>query len=184
MLILGLVGLKGSGKGTVASILADRHGGKAYRFSTVLRDILERLDLSQSREHLIHLSETLRREFGENILERALAKDIRLGGADIVILDGIRRVEELAALRSLGNFHLIAIQAPFEIRYQRSANRGENAGENGMTEEAFRRTENASTEITIADVEKQAERIIQNTGTYEELVQKVNDLITELRRQP
>ena len=42
-LIIGLVGRKGSGKGTVAKILKEKYGASVYRFSDVLREILDLL---------------------------------------------------------------------------------------------------------------------------------------------
>ncbi len=172
-LIIGLVGRKGSGKGTVAKILKEHSGATVFRFSDPLRDILTRLHLPIDREHLVATSEILRHRFGEDVLERTLLTDMKKIDADVIVLDGIRRVEELTALTENTRFHLIAINAPIAVRYARSTNRGENHGEQEMTFEAFEKTETASTEMTIAAVEERAEQRIENNGTYEELVQNV-----------
>lgn len=178
--IIGLVGRKGSGKGTVAKLFAERYGAAVFRFSDPLRDVLRRLHLPIDREHLIAASEILRHRFGEDMLQRALLADVKKIDAPLVVLDGIRRVEELAALTAIDGFHLVAIDAPFALRYARSANRGENHGEQEMTLAAFEKTETASTEITLAAVEALAEKHLSNTGTYEELIAAIDALAREI----
>jgi len=42
-IIIGLVGQMASGKGTIAEYLRDKHGADFFTFSTVLRDVLNRL---------------------------------------------------------------------------------------------------------------------------------------------
>jgi dephospho-CoA kinase len=178
--IIGLVGRKGSGKGTVAKLLADRYGAAVFRFSDPLRDILRRLHLPIDREHLVAASEMLREHFGEDILQHTLLRDVKQTPSSLVVLDGVRRVEELPALRASGSFHLIAIDAPLAARYERSANRGENHGEQAMTMAAFEKTETASTETTIAAVEAVADFRLANTGTYEELIAGLDALMARL----
>jgi len=49
-LILGIAGEMGSGKGIIAKHVMEQRGGGTHRFSTILRDILDRVHLEQSRE--------------------------------------------------------------------------------------------------------------------------------------
>ena len=66
-IILGLAGEMASGKGTVAKYAATKYGAKSWRFSTMLRDVLDRLLLEQSRDNLQNLSTVLRQNFGEEL---------------------------------------------------------------------------------------------------------------------
>ncbi len=181
--LIGLVGRKGSGKGTFAKILQDRYGAKVYRYSDVLRHILDQLFLEKRRENLVKLSEALRKEFGEGILKQTMITQVKLDPADLIVIDGIRRLEDLDGLEQLGELRLIAIEAPLETRFERLRNRGENAGESTRTFESFIEMENAPTEVTIADVEKKAWNTIQNTGTYEDLIRKIDRVMNELKQQ-
>jgi dephospho-CoA kinase len=48
-IIFGFTGLMASGKGAAALYLQNRHSARTFRFSTILRDLLKRLDLPEIR---------------------------------------------------------------------------------------------------------------------------------------
>ncbi|HRH32704.1 MAG TPA: hypothetical protein PK720_00950 [bacterium] len=54
-IIIGIVGEMGSGKSTVSKIIQDEYGASKYKFSDILREILELLHLPLSRLNLIDL---------------------------------------------------------------------------------------------------------------------------------
>ncbi|MEO5928106.1 MAG: nucleoside monophosphate kinase [Patescibacteria group bacterium] len=180
-IVIGLVGRKGSGKGTVARLIKDRYGATIYRFSDLLRDILDSLYIDKSRDNLIHLSEILRDGFGQTILRDAMVKQVQQDPSRLVVIDGIRRLDDLSRLDELGDFHLVDVTAPIELRYERIQQRVENAGESTDTMEQFQATETAPTEITIADVEARAQEKIENLGSYDDLATKVDDLVNRIK---
>lgn len=181
-LIIGLVGLPGSGKGTLAKLLQENYGANIFRFSTVLSDILKRLNLKQTRENMIDLSEILRKQFGEDVLAYAIENDAIHADSEIVVVDGVRRLDDLAALEPLPYFKLIAITAPPELRYTRMMSRGEKSGETTMSWETFQQQEQAPTEITIPAVAARAWKTIDNSGTTEELIGQLDDLMVKLKQ--
>jgi dephospho-CoA kinase len=181
-IVIGLVGRKGSGKGTVARLIKDRYGASIYRFSDLLRDILDSLYVEKTRENLIHLSEILRKGFHQGILKDAMIKQVQADPARIIVIDGIRRLDDLLRLDELGDFRLVNITAPVELRYERIQHRGENAGETTDTFEHFKETELAPTEITIADVEGKSQHTIENLGSYDDLAKKVDELVADIKR--
>ena len=75
-LIIGLTGPVASGKGTVKKYIEEKYGAKDCRFSTILRDVLVRIDVPIIRENLQKVSTTLRQLFGEDLLARVIAKDV------------------------------------------------------------------------------------------------------------
>lgn len=182
-IVIGLVGRKGSGKGTVARLIKDRYGASIYRFSDLLRDILDSLYVEKTRENLIHLSEILRKGFHQGILKDAMIKKVQADPARIIVIDGIRRLDDLSRLEELGDFHLVDVTAPVELRYERIQQRGENAGETTDSFENFKLTETAPTEITIADVEAKTQDKIENLGSYDDLVAKVDDLVHRIKQR-
>ncbi len=183
-LVIGLVGRKGSGKGTVAKILKEKYGASIYRFSDVLREILDLLFVGNSRENLINLSEILRNEFGQDVLKNALLKKMENDAAPLIVLDGLRRLGDLDGLKKIGNFQLVSVTVPPEIRYERIKTRGENAGETKQTLESFMKLEKAPTEVTIASVEAQADRTIDNSGSKENLEKQISELMSHLSFRP
>ncbi|MDP3793990.1 MAG: AAA family ATPase [Candidatus Uhrbacteria bacterium] len=179
-LIIGLVGQAGCGKGTVADILREQYGADYTRFSAILGDVLLRIHLEKTRENLIKLSEALRHTFGEDVLSYALEGDVVTSPKDIIVIDGIRRLEDIVALEPLPNFKLVAIDAPPKVRYERMKKRGEKVGEKNMTWEEFLKEEKASTEVTIPGVMARAWKTLSNANTREELETMVHQMMKEL----
>lgn len=183
-LIIGLVGRQGSGKGTAAKILQEKYGASLFRFSAVLGDILDRLALERSRDNLIKLSETLRQTFGEDALSYAIEHEATNTQGEIAVVDGIRRIEDIAALEPLPAFRLVEISAPAKVRFERMKGRGEKTGESGMSWEEFTEQEQAPTEVTIPSVAARAWKAIDNGGSSDELVAKIDAMMDELGITP
>jgi len=183
-LIIGLVGRQGSGKGTVAKILQETYSATLYRFSGILGDILDRISIPKSRDNFVKISEALRHAFGEDVLAYAVEKEITSSDAEIIVVDGIRRPEDIVALEPLPQFTLVNVSVPPKTRFERMKGRGEKAGETTMTWEDFLRVENtAPTEITIPLVEARAQTTIDNSGTEDDLRKKIEELVTALREK-
>ena len=180
-LIIGLVGQQGCGKGTVSKILQEKYGAELFRFSAILNDILGRLSLPQDRNHFIKLSEALRETFGEDVLAYAIERDAVNSKSDIIVIDGIRRPEDIVALEPLPQFKLIEIAAKPEIRFARMQGRGEKHGETERSYEEFLAEEQRSTEVTIPLVAKRAWKTLENDGTVAELETALDVLMHELR---
>jgi len=183
-LILGFVGQAGCGKGTAADLLREKYGAGYFRFSAILGDLLTRLSIEKTRDNFIKMSEAVRKYFGEDILSYAIEKDAVKSDEDIVIIDGIRRLEDVSALEPLPNFKLVAIDVPARQRYERMTHRGEKAGENELTWEQFLEQEKAPTEITIPAVMARAWRTVTNEGSREEFEEKVHKMMKELGFEP
>ncbi len=175
--IIGLVGRQGSGKGTVATYLVEKENAVVFRFSAFLNDVLDLLAIPRSRTNLIKLSTCLRETFGEDALSYAVVKAATSSENPIIVVDGIRRIEDIAALEALPNFTLIEISVPEEIRFERMKNRGEKAGESTMTWEKFKADEEAPTEVTIPQVAERATVHLDNSGTPEELIEQLNKIL-------
>ena len=179
-LILGLVGQAGCGKGTATDILREKYGAGYYRFSAILQEILDQLAVDKTRENFVTLSEMVRNAFGEDVLSYALEKRAVTATEDVVIVDGIRRLEDLAALEPLPHFKLIAIDVPVDVRFKRIKGRGEKSGEKNLTMKEFLKQEQLPTEVTIPSVMKRAWKTISNTGTQKDFEGEINHLMKEL----
>ncbi len=179
-IILGLVGQAGCGKGTMADLLVKKYGAAYFRFSNILGDILKRLSLEKTRDNLIKISGALRQTFGEDILSYVLEKDAILAPEEVIVVDGIRRAEDIAALEPSPYFKLIAIDADPKLRFERMKKRGEKAGESNMTWEQFLAEEQRETEVTIPMVMARAAVTIDNNGSREEFERRVRAMIQKI----
>lgn len=175
--VFGFTGLIASGKGTVAEYMEQQHHASTYRFSTMLRDILDRIYVSQSRDNMIRLSESLRGLFGEDVMAKTMAHDVEKDEMQIILVDGIRRLADIEHLKLLPHFVLVEISADSEIRYKRLIQRGENADDGSKTYEQFLEDHKRSTEMTIPDVIALAKEKIDNNGTQEDLHRQLDELV-------
>ena len=178
-IVIGIAGEIASGKETVAEYLVEKHRAKKFRMSDILKNILERVNLGNNRKNLGKLSLALRESFGQDVLIHALIEDIKGSDADIVIIDGIRRMAELEHLSNLDNFKFIYLKADLKKRYERLIRRGEKQDDNIKTFEEFKKDHQIETETTILELEDKAGTVITNDETLEDLYKKIDSALNE-----
>jgi len=183
-LIIGLVGQAGCGKGTATDLLKNEYRAGYIRFSGLLEQIVNILGVERSRENLIKVSTGLRAELGEDILSYAVEKYALNADEDIIVVDGIRRIDDIAALEPLPQFKLLAIDAPADLRFERMKKRGEKATEANMTWEQFEKEGAAPTERDIPKVMERAWRTLDNSGSKEEFEALVRESLGDLGFKP
>lgn len=176
-LILGFVGPQASGKGTACKYLVEHHGAATYRFSSILRDIADRLHIPQGRDELQRLSTALRQTFGEDLLSKAMAADVEAETKPIVAIDGIRRITDIEFLLTLPHFHLAAIDADEHARFERVTKRGENTDDTSKTWEQFQADGQQESEQQIRSVMQRAKRRVDNNGSFQQLYAQLDALI-------
>lgn len=181
-LIFGLVGQIACGKDISKKYLEEKYGTSSHRFSTMLRDILNRLYLPVSRSNLQDLSFNIRNLFGEDTLARVIAEDVKNDRQEIVVVEGIRRMADIVTLKNFPNFHLIRIVADPKIRYERTVKRNENIGDAEKTLEQFLSDEQRETEREIPIVMAKAKYQIDNNGSLTELYQQIDLIMTKLNK--
>jgi len=176
-LILGFAGEMASGKGTCADYLKNTHGAETFRFSTALFDIVHRVHLKDDRDTLQKISTFLRKEFGEDTLAKVMFEDARNATSDLIIIDGVRRLEDVKYLRELPEFKLVYLTAPIKTRYERMTKRGEKADDATKTYEEFEQDHQRESELEIAKLEPFATEVIDNSGTMPELQSQLEAII-------
>lgn len=172
--LVGLTGTNGAGKGEVARFLLKK-GFDYVSLSDVIREELKKRGLEASRDNLIACGNELRERFGPAELARRAAAKI----SRPTVIDSIRNLREIEYLRQLGDFVLVAVDAPVEIRFERVMRRGRN--ESVCSLEDFRAKEeleknNGETGQQLAACLEAADVLIINDSTLEELWQKLEEL--------
>lgn len=184
-MIIGITGTNGSGKDTVADILIKKLGWSHFSLSDELREICKGKDIEPNRDNLIDLANELRKTYGADYLSQRILKKAKGN----LIITSLRNPAELEAFKLKDRFVLLAIGAPIEIRYQRviQANKraGKKIGEEDISLDQFKSQEkremrgNYFSQQLIKLITK-ADAKIENSGTIEELENKVDKLLEEI----
>ena len=180
-IIFGLVGELAAGKGTFAKYIQEKYSCNIYKFSTMLRDVLDRLYVEKTRENLQELSTFVRAQYGQDTLSKVIAKDVEKDAGEIVIVDGIRRPTDITYLKEIPGFHLIYITAESKLRYERLVKRNENPGDDQKTYEQFLKDEQSEADKLIGELGKDAEFTLVNNGSTEELFSQIENIVTQLK---
>jgi len=182
-IIFGLTSEMAGGKETVKKYLEKNYHAKSCRFSSIMRDILDRLYLEKSRENIQKLSTALRQVYGEDILALSIKREVKDIEADIVVVDGVRRQADIKYLKELDNFYLIAIEADSKLRFERLKKRAENPGDNEKTYQDFLNDHKKEADKHIPEVMEKADLIIDNNGSLDDLYKQIDKIIKKIQNK-
>jgi dephospho-CoA kinase len=176
-IVIGLVGEMASGKDVVKRYLGEKYDAKHCKFSTPLRDVLSRLCIEISRDNIIDLSTILRERYGQDLLAKVIAHDASALDSDIVVVDGVRRLDDIQHLSVLPHFKLVRVDADSKIRYERMKLRNENVGDAEKTYSEFMEDHERETEATIPGVMEKAQYSVNNDGSLEDLYKQIDSVV-------
>lgn len=166
----------GSGKDTFCQYAKENYPDVCIlKFSDALTEILKMFFDSVKREDQQWLGEELRNRFGKDILLRALIKKANKIENGIVILNGVRKMGEVEAIKENGG-KVVYITADQKLRWERVKVRGEKSDDD-VPFEKFVEMGKAEAEVNIPEVGAQADFKIENNGTKEEFFAKVKKII-------
>lgn len=176
-MIIGLTGPYCAGKGEAAAYLIKK-GFEFFSCSDEIRAVLKEKGVEPTREAMIKEGNELRQRYGADYLATRIIRRIKKSS----VVDSIRNLSEIVALRKAGQFILIGIDAPPEVRFERAKQRGR-IGE-GETIAEFMEKENRerSTKQTEQQLDlcmEQADYKIINDSTLEKLYKEIDDIINE-----
>jgi len=181
-IIVGLIGEKGAGKGTVADYLLEKYGAVHFGTSKILRRTLEDLHLPVTRDNLIKLALVLKEGYGPSVIIDSLIQDMEVSDADLIIADGIRMHGDVEPFQKKygENFYLVYVTADLRLRFERTKARKEKEGEEHATLEQFLEEEGKLTEISIHEIGRGAQFKMNNNSTAEELKRQTDEMMEKL----
>ncbi len=127
-LIIGLTGMPGAGKTTVANYLSQK-GIPLLVMGDVVREVAENDGLELTSDNLAKLMLRLRKRNGPEAVAHLIVNKIKLMKKEdkqlsVVIVDGIRSMAEVRLLRRIGSVKLLAIHGSTLTRYTHVRERG------------------------------------------------------------
>jgi len=181
MRVVGTVGLPGSGKGELAAV-ARKAGIPVVTMGDVIRGACRDRGRDPSTDHG-EVAKALREENGPAaIAERSLPliRDaVRETDTDTVVVDGLRSMVEVEAFREAfgENFLIVSIEAPFDLRAERLAERGRDSSDSDL--EALRARDERELSFGMGEVMDAADVRIDNTDSLEAFRTSVRELLLE-----
>lgn len=181
-IVIGLIGEKGAGKGTVSDYLLEKYGAVHFGTSKILRRTLEDLHLSVTRDNLIKLALVLKEGYGPSVIIDSLIQDIEKNNAELAMADGIRMHGDVEPFQKKyrENFFLVYVTADLRLRYKRTKMRKEKEGEDEATLEQFMEEEGRLTELSIHEIGRHAEFKLNNNGTADELKKQTDEMMKKI----
>jgi len=186
-MIIGLTGTFAAGKGTVAEYLIGK-GFMYYSLSDELRLLMREKGIVTSRDNMQKVANKLREKYGPGFLASLVVK--RLRGAPSItnsVVDSIRNVSEIAILRELKGFRLVAVDAPVDIRYERARKRGTERDPKSfgqfVAQEKKELAGNERQQQLMACM-KQADFTIKNDGNFKNLYKQIEDVLEQAASEP
>ncbi len=185
MLIIGITGTIGAGKGTIVKYLTEQKQFKHYSVRSFLIDEIEKRKLIVNRDSMTMIANELRANHSPSFVTDQLYNKALITGSNCII-ESIRTPGEIDSLRDKNDFYLFAIDAPSEIRYQRILLRKSET--DNISYQTF--IENENREMDTDDPNKQnlrkciemADFVFENSGSINELEKKVEIILNKINK--
>jgi dephospho-CoA kinase len=184
-MLIGITGTDGAGKGTVVEYLVKQKGYLHFSSRGYITRELNRRGLPTDRPHMLEMGNELRAAYGDDFLVTSALALVQKEALDYMIIESIRAVAEVEALRAAGGV-LLAVDAEVRIRYERIVERGSSSDH--VSFEAF--VEHEAREMNDPDphglqkaqVMAMADYTIMNNGSLGELGVEVEKALKALAR--
>ncbi|HTX87894.1 MAG TPA: AAA family ATPase [Bacteroidales bacterium] len=183
MIIIGITGTLGAGKGTIVEYLVAEKHFAHYSVRSFLLDEIRRRGLPENRDSMYRLANELRAQHGASYVTDQLYRQALQSGRNCVI-ESIRTTGEVESLRKNPGFVLLAVDADPLTRYHRIVER--NSETDRISFETF--LENENREMKSNDPSRQnlracirmADRLLDNNGSRGELLAQVEKVLKEI----
>lgn len=184
MIIIGITGTLGAGKGTIVEYLVNHKGFRHFSVREFLIEEIKKRKLEINRDTMSWIANHLRKKYSSAyIIEQLFNKALQCKKNSII--ESVRSIGEVEFLRSKDNFYLFAIDAESKIRYERIQLR--NSETDKVDFETF--LSNEKQEMQSADPNKQnlskciqmADFVLQNNGNIAELNQQIEQCLKKIK---
>ncbi|MDD5571017.1 MAG: AAA family ATPase [Bacteroidales bacterium] len=183
MIIIGITGTIGAGKGTIVDYLVKNKKFGHFSVRNFLIEEIKKRKLPVDRDSMTLVANDLRSKHSPSYIIEELYKEAKKTSENCII-ESIRAIGEVTALKSKENFYLIAIDANPDLRYKRITNRKSET--DNITFETFlanekREMQNSDPSMqNISKCVEMADFVLTNNGTIEELENKTEKIISKI----
>ena len=168
-LIVCLTGMPGAGKSTIAEGLKQK-GYDIINMGNTVREEAKKRNLEPTRSNLGKLMLELREKNGPGAIAELIIPEIKHSTSNVIMVDGIRSIDEIQVLKKYGNVKLLAIHASTDTRYDFLQKRGRS--DDPQTKKHFEERDNRELGVGISNSIALSDYAISNIGlTKDELIE-------------
>lgn len=184
MIVIGITGTLGAGKGAIVEYLQNKEGFNHFSVRDFIAREIRKRGLELNRDTLTATANELRAKNSPSYITDQLFAEARKSGKNSII-ESIRTPGEISSLREKGRFFLFAVDADEKIRFSRIRKRG--SATDHIDYETF--LANEQREMNTDDPSKQnLKKCIElanykfiNNGTIEELEAQVAKIVAKIK---
>lgn len=183
MIVIGVTGTNGAGKGAVVDYLVQQKGFTHYSVRLVLVELLEERNLPIDRPRMGQLGDELRQNHGAGYFITRFTEEMKESGIERGAIESIRSVGEARFLEEQ-NGTLIAVDADQHTRYKRIVARQSETDkidfQTFVEQEENEWKAQTDTGMNIPKVMSMADYTIMNEGTLEELHAQIDKILEKV----
>ena len=183
MNIIGITWTLGAGKGTIVEYLIEKKGFEHLSVRAFLIEEIKRRDMEVNRDSMMIVANDLRAKYGPAYIVEQLYQHA-VHTTKNSIIESLRAVGEVEALKNKEHFHFFAVDADPKIRYERVVLRGSETDKISYDEfimnEQREMNNTDPTKQNIAKCMQMADHVFTNDWTLEELNAQIEEVINQL----
>lgn len=182
MVIIGITGTNGAGKGAVVDYLIKKYNFKHKSASDFITKEIVKRSLEVNRDSMRIIGNDLRSKYGPSYIIKQLYNE-SINCKDNSIIESIRTIGEVEFLKKQKDFIFIGVDTDVSLRYERIKSR--NSSKDKVSFEEFKIQEkkemsnNDKDKQNIKQCLKMCNFVINNNSTLEELHNKIDLLLEE-----
>ena len=183
MIIIGITGTLGAGKGTIVDYLVQEKGFVHFSVRGFITEEINRQGLPVNRDSMVTVANKLRADHSPSYIIDQLYEQALLTGKNCII-ESIRTPGEVDSLREKGNFLLFAVDADPLLRYDRIVMRNSETDrisyKTFISNEEREMQSNDPAKQNIGKCIEQADFIFYNNSSVEKLFEQVEETLKDL----
>ncbi len=180
--VIGIFGLIGSGKDTVAEYLEQKYGFSHVSYGNLVRELATKMGRTVERDDLIKTQREYVQRYGQSYFGKLAVQRIRESNEELAVLSGIRRAQDIEEPRKAfgEDFLLVLVDVDPKIRFERMRGRSR-PGDPETLEEFLRQEEEEKKAFGFDEVMRYVRFKIKNESSLEDLHKNVDQFLQRNR---